>query len=252
MLMGVPPPITPSGGSYGQTSGPGDSNRGKRKPFRLPQKDTGEENQNPDRDNIFELSKQQSKKTKEIKEEIEAASAAVDQHLQAQEDAQAEAASGAQEIGNVEAKNNIAKVSELIMKMVDQFQVGAIGGKDFASLHLKSSSQVPDFLENTTLTLTQTSEGVIIRFSNFQDPQQEAAALLAIQSNKQQLAQLSLNLSQKNLTIADLQVGNHSINVREITQLEPPPFFAQSEKQQDREQGQGQRQDQGEPEDEES
>jgi hypothetical protein len=152
----------------------------------------------------------------------------------------------------IEARDAVAKVSEIIQRLVTQLQIGAIGGKNFASLDLKGTEDIPTYLRNTTLNITQDPDGLIIRFSNFESPQQQALAIQAIEKNKDALQQLMQSLHDRNINVVEMQLGNHSVTLPRVEPL-PPPFqapTAQGQEQMDREGG-GQQQKQGRDQEEE-
>lgn len=211
-MMGVPPfnrfpgnSSTPSSSSSGS---PEKSRRSDgRKEFNIKGRDADEKE------------KEQSSMTKKEEDEGEKSAAQILEKVMTEmgEYAKGLTTEEVKGLTKAEAQVATAKVAEIIQKMVAGLQVGTIGGKDFASVDLKGTQDVPDFLKNTSLTLTQTTEGLIIRFSNFESPQQQAQAIYAIEQNKEQLQQLMANLQQKNIAIADLQIGNHSITLPKVT-----------------------------------
>ena len=249
-MMGIPPSTPPTGkpGSSGESSG-SDKTKGYPKgqqgqPFQLPQRKPGQQPQQQTgkggvptgKKGIFDLSQDETgKKTgkkgdqkKDLKEGEELEQQALGPvgesvgFQQQKTDLGSETAE-AKGIGSVEAQQQVARIGELIQRMVNQLQVGTIGGKDFASVDLKATPDVPSFFANTTLTLTQTSDGLVIRFSNFEDPQQQTAAVFAVEQNKEQLQQMLANLQAKNIAVAEMQLGNYSVTLPRVEAL-PPPF----------------------------
>lgn len=213
-MMGVPPSNVPPGSTPSSSGRSSDSEKGRlRKPFHLPER--GERDGQQDKKSLFDLARE--KKEKESAEGVQQQlkqDSLTEQKINVQE---------VQEIASVEGKQAIAKVAELIQKMVNQLQVGVIGGKDFASVELKDKEDVPSFFANTTLNLTQSAEGLHIHFTNFETPQQQAIAVQMIEKNKAQLTQLMLTMQSKNIAIAGLQIGDQSITLPRIEPL-PPPF----------------------------
>lgn len=124
----------------------------------------------------------------------------------------------------------VSKMVQIIQKMLSELQVGKLGGQDFATMKLQANDSVPSCFQNASLSLTHTSEGVIIRFSNFDSPQDEALAIQAVEQNKQQLEQLVKNLESKRIAIADLQLGDHSVTLPESDKLTPEQLFANTER----------------------
>ncbi len=209
-MMGIPPHM-PSGSTPPSAGRPSESDKGRpKKEFRLPDKKEKEGKKDEKKD-VFE-EKKEGKVTgvsEQIKQETK-----LDDSMRAEESAS---------VSSVETKQEIAKVAQLIQAMVAQMRIGSVEGKEFASLDLKGTPNIPSFLANTTLTLTQSSQGLLIHFSNFETPQQQALAIKAVEQNKEELAQLMLNLQTKNINVAELQMGNYTVALPRIEPL-PPPF----------------------------
>ncbi|NGX55052.1 MAG: hypothetical protein KR126chlam2_00674 [Chlamydiae bacterium] len=199
--MGIPPTKLPPSSSR---SGGDDSSRvdkGKsKKEFKLPQK--GEKG--GEQKTLFDIS------SEEQQAQTSSVESAATQQAQTQQ---------------------ITQISALILRMVDQLGVGTVGGKEFASLDLKGSADVPEFFANSTITLTQSDEGLVVKFSNFESLQQQQDAIKAIEQNQQQLEQMMLNLQAKNINLVNLQIGSYSIalpTVQTVKPLEPPPITSET------------------------
>lgn len=131
----------------------------------------------------------------------------------------------------------VAKVGELISQMVARLGVGTIEGKNFASLDLKGTADVPVFLANTTLTLTQTDNGLVVNFSNFESLSQQQTAILTMEKQTEQLQLLVNNLSAKGIQLADLTLGTYSISLpppQAVTPIQPPPITAEAKREEGR------------------
>ncbi len=232
-MMAIPPFNLPPNQPPSRSS---DSDKGRpKKEFRLPDKKKGGGE------------KEEKEKLFEYKKEREAVGEAqIQTQLSEQKLSQAEKAENISELSGLEAKQAAAKTAELIQKMILQLQVGTVGGKNFASIDLKDTADVPSFFANTNLTLTQSTDGLIVRFTNFESAQQQAKAIQAVEMHKEQLSQMMMNLQAKNIVIAELQIGTHSVTLPRIEPL-PPPFRPSSSSQTEsgkREQKQGR---EGEP-----
>lgn len=231
--MGIPPSNIPPGGST-SASRSSESDKGKpKKDFRLPEKKGAKDDET---EKPFDLLKKKGPKDDQS-DFGQMADLAKQQALAEGKVADATKA----ELSAVEAKAAITKIAEIIFKLVAQMQVGAVGGKNFASLDLKGTADIPAYLQNTSLYVTQTAEGISIRFTNFESPQQQALAIAAIEQNKEQLTQLMLNLQTKNIAVADMTIGTHTVNLPRIEPL-PPPFRPEPPARADTEAGERQRQ----------
>lgn len=226
-MMGVPPSNLPPSSSPSGRSSESDKGRPKR-PFNLRKEGRGDEKE--EKKGLFDL-----KKEKEAKEAaLEARTLAEEKASENQEAQESQALTG------VEAKAAVAKAGELIMKMIRQMQIGEVDGKEFAKIDLKGKEDVPSFLANTTLMLSQTEKGLSIQFTNFETPQQQALAIIAIEKNKEQLMTLMTNLQAKNIQVTELQIGTQTVALPRVEPL-PPPFRPSTSSQMDQRQG---RQDQ--------
>lgn len=193
--MGIPPSKLPPSSSSSSSGDSSKVDKGKpKKEFKLPQK--GE--QQGEQKTLFDIS------AEEQQSQTSAVESAASQQVQAQQ---------------------VTQISALILKMVDRLGVGTVGGTEFASMDLKGGADVPGFFANSTITLTQTDDGLIVKFSNFESLQQQQDAIKAVEQNQQQLEQLVQSLQAKNINLANLQIGNYSIalpSVQTVKPLEPP------------------------------
>lgn len=230
-MMQIPPSkFPPSSSTSGKESGPGrvSSDKGKTgKDFKLPSTQEKGTDQGTDEK---EIAKKGKGKT------LFDVSAAKTSDQTADELAQIAAAgetgtTSAQQMASIDSQASVAKIADLITTMVDRVGIGTIGGKSYASLDLKASPEVPDFFAGATLTLTQTDRGLNIQFTNM-TTQQQQAAVTAIEQNKQQLAQLQLNLQARNITLANLQIGDRIITLPQVQPtkpIEPPAKTVETE-----------------------
>lgn len=218
--MGIPPSRLPPSSSGSESSSSDRVQDGKsKKDFKLPNKTDQEGGK---QGKLMEMAKEQQS----IKGQL------------SQGEIAAETAS------QTTAAASVAKVGELISQMVAQLGVGVVGGKDFASIELKGTAEIPEFLANTTLSLTATNSGLVVNFSNFESLSQQQTAILTIEQQTEQLQQLVNNLQAKGIQLADLQIGTHSITLptpQAITPIQPPPISPEAQ----REEGQRGGQDQG-------
>lgn len=126
----------------------------------------------------------------------------------------------------VEAKVSIDKITALVRKMVDTMQVGRVEGKETVSMDLKVTAQVPSFLSGANLSITQVEKGIItISFTNLSESNLKIA--VAVMEQRQgELTQLVQDLQAKNITIAQLQIGEQSIALPQAEVSAPtPPYF---------------------------
>lgn len=148
-------------------------------------------------------------------------------------------------------KVDVTKISEIILRMVDKMATAEIGKSQLTSLELKESN-VPQAFLGSTITLLQSDEGMVIKFDNFQSPQQEAIAMMTIKNNPQALEQLMRSLGNKDISVSQIQVGQNNIA---LPRLDTPLAFqspsSESEKRRDDQSQDDQRQQQKEQQPEE-
>ena len=148
------------------------------------------------------------------------------------------------------AAAQVTQVGQLIQKMVETMHIGQVGGKDFASVDLKTSADVPNAFAGSNLTVSYETNSLTIHFDNFMTPQQQNIAINMVEQNKEQLLQMVEALGAKNIQIAELSIGAHVIALPRPAGL-PAPFqpvlTAETESTRREDQGYKER-DQGEPE----
>lgn len=151
------------------------------------------------------------------------------------------------------AAAQVTQVGQLVQKMVETMRVGQVGGKDFASLDLKTSADVPQAFAGSNLTISYQANNLTIHFDNFMTPQQQNNAINLVEQNKEQLLQMVEALHAKNIQVTELSIGAHVVALPRVEGL-PAPFqpVTTVEAEQTRRQDQGdqgrQQRDQGEPE----
>lgn len=118
-------------------------------------------------------------------------------------------------------KVEMGKVIAMIQKMVDQIATGQVGQTQHTTLQLKGAD-IPQLFNGATVNITQTERGLIIQFDKFQTPQQENAALNLVRSNQQALESLMRGLADRNMTIAQMNIGSHNIA---LPRIETPFLF---------------------------
>lgn len=132
-----------------------------------------------------------------------------------------------------EAAAQVAKISQLVLSLVDSLHVAEVGGKGLALLNLKDSSDVPAPFAGSTISLTQQDEGLIIHFDNFADPQQQNLAITLVEKNKEQLEDMIQALNAKNIQVAELSLGEHVITLPRVippqTPIQPIALAARSQ-----------------------
>lgn len=130
-----------------------------------------------------------------------------------------------QEISAAEAKAQVNQVAQLVQRMVGQLRIGEVGAKNFASLDLAASADVPTSFAGSNLTLSYQAGALTIHFDNFMTPQQENNAITLVEKHKEQLEQMMQALQAKNIQVAELLIGTHVVSLPQIQPL-PPPFQA--------------------------
>ncbi len=216
--MGVPPtnlPPSSSGGSQESSSGKVQDRKPK-KNFQLPSK----------------ADQEGGGKGKDVLPDAIQEPAAVKGQLEeGQLAAETTAQSEVTQTASASAAAAVGKIGELIGQMVSQLAVGTVDGKTFASLDL--TTDVPEYLANTTLTLTQSENGLVVNITNFESLGQQQTAILNIQQQQEQLQQLVNNLQVKNIQLVDFQIGGHSINLptaETVTPIEAPPIAPEAQR----------------------
>jgi hypothetical protein len=156
----------------------------------------------------------------------------------------------ADSISAVEAKQQINQISQLVQKMVETMRIGEVNGQQVASMDLKKGPDVPLAFSGSNLTISYQTNGIAIHFDNFMTPQQQNTAINMVEKNKEQLQQMVLALNAKNIQVAELTIGSHTVALPRVEPL-PPPYQvlpgAQAETRQQQEGGRQGREDQ-EPE----
>ncbi len=131
-------------------------------------------------------------------------------------------AKAGEKITPMAAKENVRLACNLIEKMCSTALVGDVGGKPGIMMDLKRSPEVPSFFQGTSLTIVQQDQGLSVRFTNFQNAEQERMAIYAVQQNAEALRNLVGNLYEKNMTIFEIQIGSLRIEVPPPVSLEKP------------------------------
>ncbi len=203
--MSVPPPsIPPSTPPSRGGDGPRESRRSRRD-FNLPKHgrkgEKGEKKKDP-----FDMIGEGSK---EIKEK-----------LSGEKMGEMKAAANIQAS---EAKAAVSAVTKLIQSVVAEMKVGQVDGKDFASLNLSASADLPEAFAGSNLTVSYQENTLTIHFDNFMTPQQENNAITLVEKNKDQLMELVQTLHAKNITVHELSIGKHVVQLPRVESL-PPPF----------------------------
>jgi hypothetical protein len=215
LYMSVPPSSRrPS--STPPSKGTPEQDKEPTKKFHLPgkkehvkEKDEGEEKLMSKKKGLFDLTGQeaniQAKQQQLHQQDVEAAGAK------------------ASDISAVEAQAQVSQVSKIIQDMVAGMRVGQVEGQDFASMQLKQSAEVPPAFAGSNLTLSFQENGLTIRFDNFMTPQQQNTAINLVEQNKDQLQQMVQALNAKNIQVAELSIGTHTVAIPRVEPL-PPPF----------------------------
>lgn len=212
--MTVLPPQNnpPPSNSSSSSSGPRDD-KTRRKDFKLPEKKKEGKGDGQKEEAAIAADVAASKVQSQIKEEGATASAIAATQKS-------------------EAASHATQIAEMIHKMCQTLQVGQVGGKDFVSADLKAS-EVPSYLAGVNMTVTQTDKGIVVQFSQFATPYQQTNAIFAIEQNKEALSALVDNLQARNISLAELQIGNHMVTLPTPTTVvtAPSPIFSGSERQ---------------------
>lgn len=117
-----------------------------------------------------------------------------------------------------------AQISKLVLRLVDSLMVTKVEGQDMVSMQLGQNKEVPTYLANSNLSITQHSANSIsITFSNFDSVQQENKAVINIEKAKAQLTELVGNLQARKIEVTEMRVGDHRIELPKVEAL-PPPF----------------------------
>ena len=236
-MMSVPPS---GGGGPSRSPGSRDSNgvRGKpNKEFKLPDRTKGKD--------------KEPKKQKELKQKKES--------NQGQDVANAGqkgvGAGGDGSVvtpaGQVAPSAQAKAISKAILDSVAKMLTGEIGGKQTTALELSAHPNLPPAFVGANLTLTQTDAGLHVAFTNLAS---ETEAIALMQQNQEQLASLARTLASKNITLAQLQVGNTNITLPRVeptAPVQPPPAAHETPQERQRGDQGGGGGGQGEPETEE-
>ncbi|MCC5832924.1 MAG: DUF5421 family protein [Chlamydiales bacterium] len=206
--MSVPPSSQPSStppSGSDESREPSDSKKS-RKDFDLHGKKKGDEEK---KKSLFDIAGGEGEMTKEVKQEI--------QEKQMAETKEADSISAA------DAKATVDAIGRLIQRVVSDMRIGQLEGKDFASMNLSTSSEVPEAFAGSNLTLSYEANGLTIHFDNFMTPQQENNAITLVEKNKEQLLDMVQAMQAKNINIQEMSIGNRVINLPRVEPL-PPPF----------------------------
>jgi len=222
------PPASRRPSSSPPSKGRPDEAKESEKTFKLPPKKDhieAKEEEHPKKKGLFDIAQEEMKlqdKQQNLSQELKAETVK------------------ANEVTATEAVSQVNQVSQLIQRMVETMRIGQIDGKDYASLDLKSSSQVPPAFAGSNLTVSYQANGIVIHFDNFMTPQQQNTAINLVEKNKEQLQQMVQSLNSKNIQIAELSIGTHTVTLPRVEPL-PPPFqptiATQTETEQQRERG---------------
>lgn len=207
--MSVPPPNQPSPPPPSRGHKDREPSHGKgrsKKDFRLPSKKEEEEKKK----SLFDLAGGQAE-VRELQQEIEQQRAAETKEASA--------------ISATQTKAAMQVVSQMIQRLVAQMRIGQIDAKNFASLDLKASPEIPEAFAGSNLTLSYEANSLVIHFDNFMTPQQQNNAINMIEKNKEQLLEMVQALQAKNITLHELSIGKHVIQLPRVQPL-PPPFQA--------------------------
>ncbi len=205
--MSVPPPSRSSSTPPSKDDGEPKESKKSGKDFKMPKKDekAGEEKKK----NLFDIAGE-GHEIKELK-------AQVGQH------GEVGAIEEASEIDATQAKAAVDAVGKLISTMVADMKVGQVGGKDFASMTLSNTAEVPQAFAGSNLTLSYQDNALVIHFDNFMTPQQENTAITMVEKNKEQLLEMVQALQAKNITVHEMSIGKHVVALPRAEPL-PPPF----------------------------
>jgi hypothetical protein len=112
------------------------------------------------------------------------------------------------ELSAIDTRREVSKTIQLIQKMVQGIQVGSVGGVNFTSVDLKSTSEVPSFFANANVTITPGADGkMTVQFTNLTAEQQKAA-IWAIQQHPELLLDLV-----SRVPLSKLQIGDQIITL---------------------------------------
>lgn len=222
--MSVPPPNQPSPPppSRGHRDREPSHEKGRsKKDFRLPSKKDEEEKKK----SLFDLAGGQAD-IRELQEEIEQERAAATKEASA--------------ISATQTKAAMQAVSQLIQRLVAEMRVGEVNSKNFTSLDLKATPEIPQAFAGSNLTLSYQANSLVIHFDNFMTPQQENNAITLIEKNKEQLLEMVQALQAKNISLHELSIGKHVVQLPRVQPLPPPfqsPQAAGAETRREREEG---------------
>jgi hypothetical protein len=122
-----------------------------------------------------------------------------------------------------EAVQQVSRISQLIQRTVESMHIGQFNQQSYASLQLKAAPEVPPSFAGSNLTISYHENGISIRFDNFMTPQQQNTAITLVERHKEQLQDMVQALNSKNIQIAELAIGTHTISLPRVQPL-PPPF----------------------------
>jgi len=149
---------------------------------------------------------------------------------------------------SIEIKLSIDKITALIQQMVDGMRIGQVDGKESVSIDLKTTPEVPHFLTGANLTITQVEKGTItVHFTNLSESNLKVA-INVMEQRRGELENLIQNLHMKNITLAELCIGEQRVVIPRVESLTPSTHsFTERE----REHGEQGKKEQGDPQDNE-
>ncbi len=234
--MSVPPAGRRPSSTPSSKNNPDDTKESQR-PFQMPGRKEKAQEQEEKKKGLFELAQEDMG--------VQAKQQGLQQSIKSEE-----IEPGLTAVTGTAAAAQVTQVGQLIQKMVETMHVGQVGGKDFASVDLKTSADVPQAFAGSNLTISYETNNLTIHFDNFMTPQQQNTAINLVEQNKEQLLQMVEALGAKNIQIAELSIGTHVVALPRQTGL-PAPFqpllTAETESTRQEDQGYKER-EQGDPE----
>ena len=205
--------VPPSGrrpSSTPSSKGSPDDTKESQRPFQMPGRKEKAQEQEEKKKGLFELAQEDMG--------IQAKQQGLQQNAKTEE-----IEPGLTAVTGTAAAAQVTQVGQLIQKMVETMYVGQVGGKEFASLNLKTSADVPNAFAGSNLTVSYETNSLTIHFDNFMSPQQQNTAISLVEKNKEQLLQMVEALGAKNIQIAELTIGTHVVALPRPAGL-PAPF----------------------------
>lgn len=148
-----------------------------------------------------------------------------------------------------ELAGKIKQVNALIKTSLEGLQVG----EKSALMTLKAGATVPNELVGAKISLAMEGQKITINF-DMSGTISEAKAIQLIEASKSQIENLAQSLQAKNLTLAELSIGNNSIatfdrTTGQITMIEKPAaIFADQGSTQERDRTDKDKEERGEKE----